>query len=140
MAYMQRQICNKRGQNKQHLIALSSLCWASLITLRTGTGRLPTLPTHPHTTASKLTTITAHTCMYMYGCNKIWSFCRADLQGCLYCTLQGHRPHTCMYMYSVQHVWQTTVPPTCFCTLYKYMDVTDSQQNYAYRMWGVLET
>ena len=40
---------------------------------------------------------------YMY-IHKMWSFCRADVQGCFYSTLQGHRPHTCMYMYIVQHV------------------------------------
>ena len=42
--------------------------------------------------------------IHIFGCNNIWSFCRADLQGCFYSTLQGHRPHTCMYMYIVQHV------------------------------------
>ena len=75
-----------------------------------------------------------------YTCNKIWSFCRADLQGCFYSTLEGHRPHTCTdhihvctctlcNMFTI--TWQTTTSlwSYMFCTLYKYMDVKDSQQN-----------
>ena len=76
---------------------------------------------------------------YMY-LHKMWSFCRADVQGCFYSTLQGHRPHTCMYMYIAQHVHNHNyllVVLHVVCTL-QVMDVKDSPQNCAYRIWGFL--
>ena len=89
--------------------------------LRTGTVGYQ-LSLHTHTQQHHLDYYNSTPYMYIhiFGCNKIWSFCRADLQGCFYSTLRGHRPHTYMYMYIAQHVGRQ-LPlggPTCFvhCT------------------------
>ena len=129
-------------QKHTHMMKRTLRCPA----LRTGTEGYQLSP-HTHTQQHQSLDYynsTPYMYIHMFGCNKIWSFCRADLQGCFYSTLQGHRlcTCTCTLRNMFTTTWQTTTSwwSSMFCTLYKYMDVKDSQQNYAYRMWGVLET
>ena len=98
--------------------------------LRTGTVGYQLSP-HTHTQQHQSVDYYNSTpCMYIhiFGCNKIWSFCRADLQGYFYSTLQGHRSHTCTWhMYVHVHCAACSQPhgrqlplggPPCFvhCT------------------------
>ena len=61
--------------------------------------------------------------IHIFGCNKIWSFCRADLQGCFYSTLQAtymYRAHVC-----TTTPWQTTASwwSYMFCAEQLHSDV-----------------
>ena len=118
--------------------------------LRTGTVGYQLSP-HTHTpTHNSIKSLdyynsTPYMYIHMFGCNKIWSFCRADLQGyfILHFRVTDHI-HVCTCtlrnMFTTQTHNYLLVVLHVLYTLYKYKDVKDSQQNYAYTMWGVLET